>query len=85
MIESIRVECKLEYYSTGLLKNIPNLRVMNLLQCSKTPCKEGEYQCRQFLFCINIKLVCNGLEDCPLGDDEGQCRKYSLNRKMNRN
>lgn len=69
----ISSECSLEYYSTGILKSIPNLLNRKLKNCLNNICHIGEYKCKSEEICISVKLVCDGVEHCFMGDDEMNC------------
>ncbi len=45
-------------------------------------CPELTYKCRTS-FCVSIELRCNGVADCPDGDDELMCtaEQYDLTGK----
>ncbi|XP_067672287.1 G-protein coupled receptor GRL101-like [Haliotis asinina] len=47
----------------------------NIDACSLTVCPEGFYRCPGS-YCIPVYLVCNGVTDCPRGDDEHDCGSY---------
>lgn len=50
------------------------------MKCEVT-CEEDQYVCKTqelvsntaFRACVNRKHVCDGMKDCPLGDDEEKC------------
>ena len=37
-------------------------------------CTVDHYKCHDS-FCIPLKRLCDGVTDCPLGDDENRCGK----------
>ena len=38
-----------------------------------TQCKANQFQCKDGYTCVDESLKCNGVRDCPIGDDEWQC------------
>ncbi|XP_046341218.2 G-protein coupled receptor GRL101-like isoform X1 [Haliotis rufescens] len=47
----------------------------NIDNCSLAECPAGFYTCPGS-YCIPVYLVCNGVTDCPRGEDEHQCGLY---------
>ncbi|XP_076116691.1 G-protein coupled receptor GRL101-like [Mytilus galloprovincialis] len=49
------------------------------LECEEEQfiCPPGYLKC-QDSYCIPPKLLCNGIQDCPRGEDEYKCRNYFL-------
>lgn len=45
--------------------------------CKKKSCPYGYYLCRREHYCIPIDVVCDGIKQCYLGDDEINCGKKS--------
>ncbi|RWS22983.1 prolow density lipoprotein receptor-like protein [Leptotrombidium deliense] len=39
-------------------------------------CLETQYLCKGGKACIDRKFICDGLSDCPDGDDENGCNKH---------
>ncbi|CAJ0961577.1 unnamed protein product, partial [Mesorhabditis belari] len=43
---------------------------------SEGTCNENQYRCKRSHLCIDMLKTCDGIEDCPEGDDEaGACRE----------
>lgn len=41
--------------------------------CPQKHCPYGQYLCYRDNFCILIENICDGINHCPLGDDESGC------------
>ena len=52
----------------------------NLRTCVQYVCP-GSYKCNQS-YCIPVHSVCDGVEDCPYGEDEVNCDNYSCQRTL---
>ena len=62
--------CTYDVYSTGM----PKVNVFNLeKKCDKSECPPFFYLCSQSHYCVSVQLVCDGIADCLLGDDEFNC------------
>lgn len=61
--------CRQRLYSTGLVES--QLKMKHF--CDEKICSPGYYLCYHISYCIPIDLVCNGISDCYLGDDEFKC------------
>ncbi|CAD5126845.1 DgyrCDS14875 [Dimorphilus gyrociliatus] len=46
--------------------------------CAETSCKHGFYLCSRERYCISIEQMCDGVNQCPLGDDEYNCGNFQL-------
>lgn len=45
-----------------------------MTNCTKgVNCSCGEYKCKIDNYCIPVENVCDGLSQCPHGDDEKNC------------
>lgn len=42
-------------------------------------CKPQQYVCSNSKMCINKNKICDGISDCPQGDDERQCVTIASN------
>lgn len=40
-------------------------------------CEGGGFRCKKMKNCIEQIAVCDGINQCYLADDEGNCGKYS--------
>lgn len=61
--------CVYDHTSEGHLKYCRNGQ--HLLGCEEAQCS-GTYKCRQS-YCVSTQKVCDGVIDCPYGDDEFAC------------
>ncbi|XP_052087445.1 G-protein coupled receptor GRL101-like [Mytilus californianus] len=66
------VLCVLDYDVKGELIGCRDLS--HLSSCERFLCPPGYFKC-QNSYCIPPKLFCNGIQDCPLGEDEFNCSK----------
>ncbi|XP_070193933.1 G-protein coupled receptor GRL101-like [Littorina saxatilis] len=41
------------------------------------PCPEGFFKCAVDSYCFDVLFRCNGVRDCPGGEDEAGCAEYS--------
>ncbi|KAK7102885.1 hypothetical protein V1264_021043 [Littorina saxatilis] len=41
------------------------------------PCPEGFFKCTVDSYCFDVQFRCNGVRDCPGGEDEAGCAGYS--------
>ena len=48
-------------------------------RCTKSTCPKGQYLCHYKAHCINIELICDGINHCYQGDDEIDCGKQTIN------
>lgn len=46
-------------------------------------CKEGQFVCANARQCVETIKVCDGIPDCPLGDDEKSCVALGDNVESN--
>lgn len=74
---NLRVKC---FYSVGLiLHNCCNLVFMWCFNCvglqrgCEERCADDQFQCHNNL-CISLKWLCDGQEDCKMGEDERNCQ-----------
>lgn len=44
-------------------------------------CRPDQYVCSNSKVCIDQEKICDGLKDCPQGDDERQCVTIASNTK----
>lgn len=65
--------CEFGYNSLGELATIVNYPYLSLLDCSKTKSQKGFFLCPKFQFCIDVKLVCDGINHCFHHEDELNC------------
>ena len=61
--------CVVDYDAHGHLKYCRN--GLHLLHCEYIGCI-GMFKCPD-LYCLPVHLVCNGIEECPYGEDETKC------------
>ncbi|XP_076115699.1 uncharacterized protein LOC143083057 [Mytilus galloprovincialis] len=66
------VLCLLDYDERGEIVGCRDLS--HLSNCEKFLCPPGYFKC-QNSYCIPPKLFCNGIQDCPRGEDEYNCSK----------
>ena len=66
---SIDQMCLYDHTQDGLLKYCGN--GLHLLECEHFQCS-GSFKC-QHSYCVPTYKVCNGVQDCPYGDDEVMC------------
>lgn len=46
--------------------------------CNEIECKNGEFLCSFFKFCISIELVCDGINHCLRNEDEENCGLFFI-------
>ena len=66
---SIDKMCLYDHTQDGRLKYCRN--GLHLLECEHFLCS-GSFKC-QHSYCVPTYKVCNGVQDCPYGDDEIMC------------
>ena len=66
---SIHQRCLYDHTEDGRLKYCGN--GLHLLECEYFQCS-GSFKC-QHSYCVPTYKVCNGVQDCPYGDDEFAC------------
>ena len=66
---SIDQMCLYDHTQDGRLKYCGN--GLHLLECEHFQCS-GSFKC-QHSYCVPTYKVCNGVQDCPYGDDEVMC------------
>ena len=66
---SIDRMCLYDHTQDGRLKYCAN--GLHLLECEHFQCS-GSFKC-QHSYCVPTYKVCNGVQDCPYGDDEVMC------------
>ncbi|XP_063417889.1 G-protein coupled receptor GRL101-like [Mytilus trossulus] len=66
------VLCLLDYDERGEIIGCRDLS--HLSNCEKFLCPPGYFKC-QNSYCIPPKLFCNGIQDCPRGEEEYNCSK----------
>ena len=57
------------------------LNCQNLDKCENLFCKD-KYLCHNQKWCIPYRLVCNGVIECPMGDDEENCTNFVCHRML---
>lgn len=57
---------------------ITDLFKINTVNCSLQECEKGQYLCNSKSHCIDIELICDGINHCYHGDDEFNCGKNKL-------
>lgn len=57
---------------------------LNVPKNTDTSCKKGWYKCKLNGNAIPSKFICNGINECPLQDDEEGCEN-GKKRKINKN
>lgn len=79
------IVCLLDYDEREELTGCRDLS--HLSNCVDFKCPPGYMKC-QDSYCVPPKLLCNGVQDCPLGEDEYNCSKpmcHGLHRCHNSN
>lgn len=76
-IRNKTMECNLRYNNAGFLTSLPNIELPSHLLCLERRCRIGEYKCQIAGYCINIRLICDGIIHCPYGEDEENCGSNS--------
>ena len=66
---SIDKMCLYDHTQDGRLKYCRN--GLHLLECEHFQCS-GSFKCKHS-YCVPTYKVCNGVQDCPYGDDEVMC------------
>ena len=49
-----------------------------------TQCKENEFTCSKYGYCISLSKRCDGIQDCVDGSDEADCKSMVLQKGYNR-
>lgn len=70
-----RFLCLYDYDEFGHLKHCHSGQ--HLRSCVDVPCPSKYYKCL-FSYCVPIRNLCDGMSDCPLSDDERNCRRHTL-------
>ena len=65
----VEKSCLYDYQNDGHMTSCRN--GLHLLGCQRHECS-ASYKCKQ-AYCIPTHRICNGILDCPLGDDEAMC------------
>ncbi len=53
-------------------------------QCNKTTCTySGQFKCRNSSICVALENICDGVDDCPLQEDEYFCDVFPQKCPMN--
>lgn len=69
------VHIKIEiHYQTN--KPVLIAYLIALLFCAAPTCDAGSFKCRAVSYCISNSYQCDGVKQCPFGDDEESCREY---------
>lgn len=72
-------KCKLSYDYSGIVKSKANPPYNDLLDCPESMiCDPGNYRCKKYNYCIRIEKLCDGVNDCYLGDDEAVCSEGTV-------
>lgn len=50
------------------------------MYCKRQHCSIGTYKCYSNEYCISSMLICNGIKDCLMGDDELDCGKIIIKK-----
>lgn len=74
--ETKKIEsCTYDTYSTGF----PKINIFNVKGgCHREKCPDHFYSCWDSQYCISVKLICDGIQHCLLGDDEYDCGIFNL-------
>lgn len=65
--------CTMRYDSMNNLLTKIRYPFNEVFNCTLTKCKNFQYKCHEFGYCININRVCDGISHCPSLDDELFC------------
>lgn len=67
-------ECTFDLHSTGF----PKVNIFNVKDgCQLENCPPYFYLCWQSSYCISLKMICDGIIQCLMGDDEIHCGNFS--------
>lgn len=61
------------------LDNI-ELKIPMVENISFSNCGKGFFQCKQDLYCISMRFICDGINDCDDKTDEKECKNYKLEK-----
>lgn len=79
-VPSSRRKCKIDSctFSLSSLQQPETYFFKTKNYCDKSVCPDGFYLCKRENYCLAIDLVCDGTNQCPLGDDEMFCGKINI-------
>ena len=67
--------------STSMNSSTPIARTTNVPSENSLACPESHYWCpgmkREDFYCLPVYTRCNGVKDCPRGQDELNCQDYT--------
>ncbi|XP_070184274.1 G-protein coupled receptor GRL101-like [Littorina saxatilis] len=77
--EIIKTESQAASVTSSWQQRIHGGQTLNLIQIIsiKPPCSEDLFQCVEDGYCFDVQFRCNGVQDCPGGQDEAGCADYS--------
>ncbi|XP_070177754.1 G-protein coupled receptor GRL101-like [Littorina saxatilis] len=55
----------------------PTINTFVVMPHKGRSCPEGFFQCVEDDYCLEVQFRCNGVRDCPGGEDEARCGEYS--------
>lgn len=70
-------ECYVAYNSMGSLNKSIVFPFQTIYGCNKNKCGKGHFLCSQLKFCIEMEMVCDGLNHCYNNEDETGCQDFT--------